>query len=97
MQAKDDIKEMAQTFREAADILDEIAELDDKEGMTREERKEKEEELSARFLLKMIKIALYEYCVKVLKGVASNDSQFIYIQETGCSREGSRESESRCI
>lgn len=30
MQAKDDIKEMAQTFREAADILDEIAELDDK-------------------------------------------------------------------
>lgn len=41
---------------EAADILDEIAELDDKEGMTREERKEKEEELSARFLLKMIKI-----------------------------------------
>lgn len=57
MQAKDDIKEMAQTFREAADILDEIAELDDKEGMTREERKEKEEEeLSARFLLKMIKI-----------------------------------------
>lgn len=55
MQAKDDIKEMAQTFREAADILDEIAELDDKEGMTREERKEKEE-LAARFLLKMIKI-----------------------------------------
>lgn len=47
---------MAQTFREAADILDEIAELDDKEGMTREERKEKEEELSARLLLKMIKI-----------------------------------------
>lgn len=30
VQAKDDIKEMAQTFREAADILDEIAELDDK-------------------------------------------------------------------
>lgn len=55
MQAKDDIKEIAQAFREAADILDEIAELDDKEGMTREERKEKEE-LSARFLLKMIKI-----------------------------------------
>lgn len=55
MQAKDDIKEMTQTFREAADILNEIAELDDKEGMTREERKEKEE-LSARFLLKMIKI-----------------------------------------
>lgn len=38
MQEKDDIKGMAQTFREA------------------EERKEKEEELSARFLLKMIKI-----------------------------------------
>lgn len=30
MQTKDDIKGMAQTFREAADILDEIAELDDK-------------------------------------------------------------------
>lgn len=44
MQSKEEIKEMAQTFREAADILDEIAELDD------------EEELSARFLLKMIKI-----------------------------------------
>lgn len=56
MQSKEEIKEMAQTFREAADILDEIAELDDKEGMTREERKKKEEELSARFLLKMIKI-----------------------------------------
>lgn len=58
MQEKDDIKGMAQTFREAADILDEIADLDDKEDMTREERKEKEEEeeLSARFLLKMIKI-----------------------------------------
>jgi hypothetical protein len=56
MQTKDDIKEMAQTFREAADILDEIAELDDKEGITKEERKEKEEELSARFLMKLIKI-----------------------------------------
>ena len=56
MQTKDDIKEMAQTFREAADILDEIAELDDKEGMTKEERKEKEEGLSARFLMKLIKI-----------------------------------------
>lgn len=56
MQTKDDIKEMAQTFREAADILDEIAELDDKEGMTKEERKEKEEELTARFLMKLIKI-----------------------------------------
>lgn len=56
MQTKDDIKEMAQTFRDAADILDEIADLDDKEDMTREERKEKEEELSARLLLKMIKI-----------------------------------------
>lgn len=56
MQEKEEIKEMAQTFREAADILDEIAELDGKKGMTREERKEKEEELSARFLLKMIKI-----------------------------------------
>lgn len=56
MQTKDDIKEMAQTFREVADILDEIAELDDKEGMTKEERKEKEEELSARFLMKLIKI-----------------------------------------
>ena len=56
MQTKDDIKEMAQTFREAADILDDIAELDDKEGMTKEERKEKEEELSARFLMKLIKI-----------------------------------------
>lgn len=56
MQTKDDIKEMAQTFREAADILDEIAELDDKVGMTKEERKEKEEELSARFLMKLIKI-----------------------------------------
>ena len=55
MQTKDDIKEMAQTFREAADILDEIAEPDDKEGMTKEERKEKEEELSARFLMKLIK------------------------------------------
>lgn len=41
---------------EAADIMDEIADLDDKEDMTREERKEKEEELSAKFLLKMIKI-----------------------------------------
>lgn len=56
MQGKDDIKEMAQTLREVADTLDEIADLDNKEDMTREERKEKEEELSARVLLKMIKI-----------------------------------------
>ena len=56
MQKKEDIKEMAKTFREAADILDEIAELDGKEGMTRKERKEKEEELSVKFLLKMAKI-----------------------------------------
>ena len=30
MQKKDDIKGMAQTFREAADILDEIADLDNR-------------------------------------------------------------------
>lgn len=46
MQAKDDIKEMAQTFREAADILDEIAELDDKEGMTREKKRERRRTVS---------------------------------------------------
>ena len=56
MQKKEDIKKMAQTFRKAADILDEIADLDGKEGLTREERKEKGEELSVRFLLKMSKI-----------------------------------------
>lgn len=53
---KEDIKEMAKTFREAADILDEISDLDGKEGMTRKERKEKEEELTVKFLLKMAKI-----------------------------------------
>lgn len=56
MQTKDDIKGMAQTFREEADILDEIAELDDKEDMTREEKESKEEELLGRFAAKMIKI-----------------------------------------
>lgn len=44
MQTKDDIKGMAQTFREAADILDEIADLDDKgrhdaRGKKRERRR----------------------------------------------------------
>lgn len=56
MQTKKDIKEMAQIFREAADVLDEFADLEDKEGMTREERKEKEGELLARFSLKMVNI-----------------------------------------
>lgn len=56
MQKKEDIKEMAKIFREAADILDEISDLDGKEGMTGKERKEKEEELSVKFLLKMAKI-----------------------------------------
>nr|DAY57213.1 MAG TPA: Terminase large subunit [Caudoviricetes sp.] len=36
---------------------------------------------TAGFDLKSPCFALYEYCVKVLKGVASNDSQFIYIAQ----------------
>lgn len=51
MQEKDDIKGMAQTFREAADILDEIADLDDKEDMTREERKEKRRRTVSKILV----------------------------------------------
>lgn len=51
MQGKDDIKEMAQTFREAADTLDEIADLDNKEDMTREERKEKRRRTVSKILV----------------------------------------------
>lgn len=36
---------------------------------------------TAGFDLKSPCFALYEYCVKVLKGIASNDSQFIYIAQ----------------
>lgn len=57
MQTKEEIKAMAQTFREAGDILDEIADFsDNKKDITPEERKEKEEDLLGRFAVKMIKI-----------------------------------------
>lgn len=36
---------------------------------------------TAGFDLKSPCYALYEYCVKVLKGIAHNDSQFIYIAQ----------------
>lgn len=57
MQAKDDIKGMAQTFREAADVLDEMADFaENRKEMTKEEKESKEEELLGRFAAKMIKI-----------------------------------------
>lgn len=57
MQTNEDIKEMAKTFREAADILDEMASYaDNREGMTKEEKESKKEELLGRFAVKMMKI-----------------------------------------
>ena len=57
MQDSNEVREMAKTFREAADILDEAADFaDNKEEMTREERGNREDELLARFAVKMIKI-----------------------------------------
>ena len=57
MQDSNKVREMAKTFREAADILDEMADFaDNKEEMTREERGNREDELLARFAVKMIKI-----------------------------------------
>ncbi len=44
---KEELKKKANTFRECADIMDEIAETEDED---------KVEELSARLLIKMIKI-----------------------------------------
>lgn len=48
---------MAKTFREAADILDEMADFaENRKEMTKEEKESKEEELLGRFAVKMIKI-----------------------------------------
>lgn len=48
---------MAKTFREAADILDEMADFAENcKEMTKEEKESKKEELLGKFAVKMIKI-----------------------------------------
>lgn len=57
MQDSNEVRKMAKTFREAADILDEMVDFaENREGMTKEEKESKEEELLGRFAVKMIKI-----------------------------------------
>ena len=56
MQDSNEVREMAKTFREAADILDEMADFaENRKEMTKEEES-KVEELLGRFAVKMIKI-----------------------------------------
>ena len=47
MRKKEDLKKLADTYREIADIIDE---------MTEREEPEKEEELAGKFLVKLLKI-----------------------------------------
>ena len=57
MQDSNEVREMVKTFREAADILDEMADFaENRKEMTKEETESKEEELLGRFAVKMIKI-----------------------------------------
>ena len=57
MQDSKEVREMAKTFRGAADILDEMADFaENNKEMTKEEKESKEEELLGRFAAKMIKI-----------------------------------------
>ena len=56
MSKRDQMKEMASIMRDAADILDNVAELENDTSLTEEQRDEKEELLLAQFLIKMTKI-----------------------------------------
>lgn len=57
MESKEELKKMAQTFREAADIMDEIAEFEELYKDTpEEERKKIQEGLLGRFAIKMLEI-----------------------------------------
>ena len=50
------LKEMSRAYKEIAQILDEVIELEDKKELTDEEKDEKIEELIGKFIIKNIKI-----------------------------------------
>lgn len=49
-----DLRELAKTFREAADVLDEMTNID--ETLDKKQKEEAQEELLAKLMVKMIKI-----------------------------------------
>lgn len=51
-----ELRDLAKTFREAADVLDELTNIDENEALDEKEKTEKGEELLAKLMVKMIKI-----------------------------------------
>lgn len=51
-----ELRDLAKTFREAADVLDEMTNIEEHEYMTKQQKEEAQEELLAKLMVKMIKI-----------------------------------------
>lgn len=51
-----DLRELAKTFREAADVLDEMTNIEENEALDKKQKEEAQEELLAKLMVKMIKI-----------------------------------------
>lgn len=51
-----DLRELAKTFREAADVLDEMTNIEENEALDKKEKEEAQEELLAKLMIKMLKI-----------------------------------------
>ena len=51
-----ELRELAKTFREAADVLDEITNIEENETLDEKQKEEAQEELLGRLMVKMIKI-----------------------------------------
>lgn len=61
MESREELKKMAQTFREAANILDEVADFDEiYKDAPEEERKKTQEGLLGRFAIKMLEIQAFK-------------------------------------
>lgn len=51
-----DLRDLAKTFREAADVLDEITNIEENEALDEKQKEEAQEELLGKLMVKMIKI-----------------------------------------
>lgn len=51
-----ELRELAKTFREAADVLDEITNIEENNELDEKQKEEAQEELLGKLMVKMIKI-----------------------------------------
>ena len=51
-----ELRDLAKTFREAADVLDEMSNIEENEALDKKQKEEAQEELLAKLMVKMIKI-----------------------------------------